>query len=539
MVTRRRRRRRGRSWITPAAIAFVTAVILSTALHLPVYSALGALANWLATQPVQRPPKPVEVEFGVVGPDSTFAKAPAQSPAKSQKPNAPTPPPENAVTPPEAQLPKEEKKAKEVKVAKAAEQPPVPPPSALQAVKQKSQDPSVAPPDNPKFIAKENSRVQEETRARITNYSQDDPDPQLNSSQSKSETPDQGNAEQQKAGDAKDQEGAETGRIAALAPNTPQPSPSPSGGGPPRPAPEASGGGAQGPKGGAPTPSGQTGPSEAGGDNRLTGDLAVSGGPAEGQGRGGKAAGAGAAVREFFGGGSGAGAINRFKVSWNTFNKTYGESNLQSEYQAREQSRLAHRAELRGSTREKNWKEFRGAIENFVPNVRAGNQTALNAAASPFADYLTAVHIQIHREFADKFLPGLPGGVSPYSDYSLMTKLEIILNRDGTVHRVGVVSSSGLLPFDYGAFSSVMKGQPYPEPPASILSADGRVYFHWGFYRNERQCGTFNAEAFILANPPGSKPSKDPGRTDGPDVGGVVPKGAVPANRVGQGSDQG
>lgn len=174
-----------------------------------------------------------------------------------------------------------------------------------------------------------------------------------------------------------------------------------------------------------------------------------------------------------------------------------------------------------------------------MPNVRAGNQTALNAAASPFADYLTAVHLQIHREFADRFLPGLPGGTSPYSDPMLMTKLEIILNKDGSVHRVGIVSSSGLLPFDYGAFSSVMKGQPYPPPPTTILSADGRVYFHWGFYRNERQCGTFNAEAFILSNPPGSKPSKDLQHQDGLDMGGVVPKGAAPANRVGTGSDKG
>jgi hypothetical protein len=32
-----------------------------------------------------------------------------------------------------------------------------------------------------------------------------------------------------------------------------------------------------------------------------------------------------------------------------------------------------------------------------------------------------------------------------------------------------------------------------------IRSPDGRAYVHWGFYRNNRQCGTFNATPFILA----------------------------------------
>ena len=31
---------------------------------------------------------------------------------------------------------------------------------------------------------------------------------------------------------------------------------------------------------------------------------------------------------------------------------------------------------------------------------------------------------------------------------------------------------------------------------------DGRIYLRWGFYRNWRQCGTFNAEPFILTEVP-------------------------------------
>jgi outer membrane biosynthesis protein TonB len=112
-----------------------------------------------------------------------------------------------------------------------------------------------------------------------------------------------------------------------------------------------------------------------------------------------------------------------------------------------------------------------------------------------------------------------------------MTKLEIVLNRDGSVHRIGVVRSSGLLPFDFGAFNSVLRGQPYPPAPSSILSGDGRVYFHWGFYRNQRQCGTFNAEPYILPNPRGTSGGQD-GLTDAPDWETVVPADARPTWRT-------
>jgi TonB family protein len=117
--------------------------------------------------------------------------------------------------------------------------------------------------------------------------------------------------------------------------------------------------------------------------------------------------------------------------------------------------------------------------------------------------------------------------MSPFNDPTLMTKLEIILNRDGTVDRIGVVKPSGFLAFDYGAYNSVMRAQPYPEAPTSILSGDGKVYVHWGFYRGGRQCGTFNAEPYILPHPPGT-PGPGTGGLRDLESGGLVPDGAQP-----------
>ena len=40
----------------------------------------------------------------------------------------------------------------------------------------------------------------------------------------------------------------------------------------------------------------------------------------------------------------------------------------------------------------------------------------------------------------------------------------------------------------------------FPAPPPQIRSGNGKVYIHWDFHRDERACGTFGAEAFILNN---------------------------------------
>ena len=85
-----------------------------------------------------------------------------------------------------------------------------------------------------------------------------------------------------------------------------------------------------------------------------------------------------------------------------------------------------------------------------------------------------------------------------------MTKVEIVVNADGSLDRVGVVKSSGNLMYDFGAFNAVQRGAPYPPPPEKIRSPDGRVYMRWALHRNESQCGTWNAEPYILKNAPRS-----------------------------------
>lgn len=487
-----------RRYREPVAIAFALALIASLFVHLPVYEVLGDLADRIRLQEEEARKavtfEPAEVDFDVPG---------SAEPERRKKKSA-----------------RAREKAKRERLARAVEaetraevqQKQTPPPelTSPQAVQQHSTNPELEP-DNPEFIAEENNRVEEETVAQVRNMIRDDATPSPGSQQKPSDTlEEQGNAREEQIAELRNKDGSDARKVTEEEAQRKRPDKAIKAD--PIQAERVS---RQAPDGkrsnDAQDRTAQaaedtltiTDPSGTFSIRRPSNSAQGGGERAQGKGPGGK-------------------------MAWSQFEAAVGSEKLNEDRRAY----LAERkSSQRGIAREKTWNEFRAAIENYVPGVKRGATTALNAAASPFATYIAAVHRRIHQEFADRFLRSLPVGGSPYQDPTLMTKLEIVLNRDGSVHRVGVVRSSGLLPFDFGAFNSVLRGQPYPPPPSSILSGDGRVYFHWGFYRNQRQCGTFNAEPYIVPNPRGSTGRQD-GLTDAPDWDTIVPGDAKPTWRT-------
>ena len=488
-----------RRYREPVAIAFALALIASLFVHLPVYEILGDLADRIRLQEEEARKavtfEPAEVDFEVPG---------SAEPQRLKKKAA-----------------RERDKAMRERVAKAVEaeaqaqaqqqkQPPPPELTSPQAVQQHSTNPNLEP-DNPQFIAEENNRVEEQSVAQVRSMIRDDEIPSPGSQQQPSDTlEEQGNSREEKIAELRNKDGSDARKVTEEEAQRKRPDKAIKAD--PIKAERVS---RQAPDGQRSSDAGDRTAQAA--EDTLTitdpsGTFSIRRPSNSAQGGGERATGKGP-------GG---------KMAWSEFEAAVGSEKLSEDRRAY----LAERkSSQRGIAREKTWNEFRAAIENYVPGVKRGATTALNAAASPFATYIAAVHRRIHQEFADGFLRSLPIGGSPYQDPTLMTKLEIVLNRDGSVYRVGVVRSSGLLPFDFGAFNSVLRGQPYPPAPSSILSGDGRVYFHWGFYRNQRQCGTFNAEPYIVPNPRGSKGRKD-GLTDAPDWDTVVPADAKPTWRT-------
>lgn len=159
--------------------------------------------------------------------------------------------------------------------------------------------------------------------------------------------------------------------------------------------------------------------------------------------------------------------------------------------------------------------QIQSALENFIPEVRPGNQTALNTRAAPFAAFIARMHRSIHALWGFGFLEDLEQkpASNPFNNPDLLTKLEIILNRDGTVSKVTVARSSGFLPYDVAAIDTVYSAAPFAEPPREIRSGNGKIYIHWSFHRDARQCATSGVDYYILDNPPADADKGDDGQT--------------------------
>jgi outer membrane biosynthesis protein TonB len=172
-------------------------------------------------------------------------------------------------------------------------------------------------------------------------------------------------------------------------------------------------------------------------------------------------------------------------------------------------------AKARMSARKGRWERkleaIKSSLENFTPDVKPGNQTALKTRASPFAVYIARMHRRIHELWGFGFLAHLDGESSshPLNDFDLYTVIEASINPDGTVHKTTITHGSGKLEFDVAAIDTLISASPFEETPEAIRSADGRVYLRWGFYRNWRQCGTFNVEPYILDSVPNAEPLDD------------------------------
>jgi TonB family protein len=175
---------------------------------------------------------------------------------------------------------------------------------------------------------------------------------------------------------------------------------------------------------------------------------------------------------------------------------------------------------------------IQSALENFIPEVRPGNQTALNTRAAPFAAFIARMHRNILELWGFGFLEDLDRkpASSPMNNPQLITKLEIVLNADGTIAKVTIVKASGLVQFDVAAIDAVYSAGPYPDPPNAIRSANGKIYIHWTFHRDERQCATSGVDYYILDNPPAGGDVGEPGAGRG--IPTPMPKSATAPKRL-------
>jgi outer membrane biosynthesis protein TonB len=187
-------------------------------------------------------------------------------------------------------------------------------------------------------------------------------------------------------------------------------------------------------------------------------------------------------------------------LAFNDYERIIGKDKVEEERQV-----SARKLSQKKGRWERKLEAIRSALENFTPDIRIDNQTALKTRAAPFAVYLARMHRRIHELWGFGFLEFLDGKspIHPLNNFDLWADIEVVLNPDGTVFKATIAKTSGSTEYDIAAVDTILSGGPYEATPEVIRSVDQRVYLRWGFYRNWRQCGTFNAHPFILTDIPG------------------------------------
>lgn len=454
-----------RRLLEPRFLLFFAALLGSLAVHLPTYVSLGWLAEKLLADRDEDEPRrePSEPSFFELSPSDESSDDDREEPLKDAPAQARPTIEAPALEPPQEIQHEEEKIVIEEQAAPPAPPRPPMPESPEHAIIQKSRDPDVEPPPDTQYVADENQVVEEETVAAITNTVRDDEMPELPSTPESPDDPSlEGSDSEDEVAGVRDREGEE--RRPPVEPSSPE---------------------KQEMEQETQRDERRAGrPGERGDDEIIVddgfGSFAIRGrrGPSGAGGEGGR---------------SDRRRAPNLKLGYAQFEGIIGADVLADDRLSEAEERRARR---RGSRASEDFQEFRASLENFVSNVKTGNQTALNARRSPFAAYIQRVHLRFHELFHAN-MANLPRD-GAHSDESLITRLELVLEADGRLVEIGVVRSSGQILFDLAAYSAVKRGAPYPAAPSEIQSDDGRVYLQWDFRRDMMACHQLQARPFIL-----------------------------------------
>lgn len=487
------------------------------------------------TQPAEAPDKESAPSDDEVPDDAAKAEAKAKQ-AKEKEPEPPKP--EEIAKAPEAE--KKPPPALPLPVP-AAPAPPPPPPKkdGREAIRQHVQDKNQ--PDNPNAnkIGDDANTVAEETQARIRSHDQDMKDPTAGAQRAMGPKDTQGNSDKNKEAESEDRAGredkapgekarySESATHSTPAQNAPKGAPAAVAGGSPGKGPGAKGGGAM-PSPASPPPSpggaGPASPEVASGDRgSWSVDPANPGGDGTsriaGRKRPGQASALSSPVHVGSIGLGGAGTPGGPNINLNMAGvvAAVGDDKLRQEREADGASRRGeHAGRMIKNT---DFQRYKAAIENYIPSVKEGDKTALNAARVPWATYLNTIHNRIHPLFGDRELDSMDKTQDKmFADQKMFAVAEIVLEPNtGRVVRRGIMKGSGSTAFDLIVVKTIDAAGPYGKAPDAVVSPDGKVYLHWEFHRNHFDaCSTRNAfpimraATAVRATPPTGAPPKAP-----------------------------
>ncbi len=118
-----------------------------------------------------------------------------------------------------------------------------------------------------------------------------------------------------------------------------------------------------------------------------------------------------------------------------------------------------------------------GSID-YLPDVLKGELTALNARKYTYA----AFYNRMKKVISFYWEPGSAISKINWTGATLETRLQVVINRDGGLDRVEILTSSGFPLVDAAAVRAMRKAAPFYNVPPGLLNDKGQLDDVWSFY---------------------------------------------------------
>src|SRR3990167_7929794 len=122
--------------------------------------------------------------------------------------------------------------------------------------------------------------------------------------------------------------------------------------------------------------------------------------------------------------------------------------------------------------------------DDHLPETEVGDKTLLNTKEFVFYSYYARIKERLRMIWAPSLRPVLArlyySGVE-FDQGDLVTKVRVVLTRDGSLQSIRVLEGSGNREIDQVAVNSFEKAAPFPNPPSGMIEKDGNVYLRWDF----------------------------------------------------------
>lgn len=120
-----------------------------------------------------------------------------------------------------------------------------------------------------------------------------------------------------------------------------------------------------------------------------------------------------------------------------------------------------------------------------LDNVDNGLITQLNTKEYKYYGYYHRIKLQLNQwwqpKVKEKVTKLMSQGRTIASQENKVTKLIIILNQQGTLVKVQVLSESGVRDLDDAAVDAFRQAAPFPNPPKGMVENDGTIKIRWDF----------------------------------------------------------